>query len=180
MASEAGTALRRIEGGSKMESSARTEVADEPLTLELRSDGQLWATRPDRDAPVWVFRCFPWTAAGRFVSLRDEDEEEFALVRDPEALDERSRGALERALLEAGFVLEVERILEVEEEVEIRPWRVETRQGPRRFQTLRDEWPREVPGGGLLIRDVAGDLFWIPDPAGLDAHSRREIWAFVD
>jgi hypothetical protein len=32
---------------------------------------------------------------------------------------------------------------------------------PWRFQTPRDEWPREVPGGGLLIRDVAGELYFI-------------------
>ena len=33
----------------------------------------------------------------------------------------------------------------------------------RTFQTRLDHWPCELPGGGLLIRDVAGDLYYIAD-----------------
>jgi hypothetical protein len=73
----------------------------------------------------------------------------------------------------------VTRILEVEEEVEIRTWKVETVQGHRSFQTRLDDWPCEVPGGGIVIRDVAGDLYHVADPEALDARSRRWLWAFV-
>ena len=82
-------------------------------------------------------------------------------MRDPGELDARSRAALEDALAAAGFVLEVTRIHAVEEEVEIRNWRVETRQGPRSFQTRRDDWPRKVSDSGFLIRDVSGDLYHV-------------------
>jgi hypothetical protein len=68
----------------------------------------------------------------------------------------------------------------VEDELEIRTWQVGTVQGPRTFQTARDEWPRPLPGGGLLLRDAAGDLYLIARPAELDAASRRVLWAFVD
>jgi hypothetical protein len=114
------------------------------------------------------------------LSLRDSDEEEFALVRDPAELDPRSRAALERALAVAGFVFEVTRVLEIEEEVEIRRWRVETQQGPRTFQTRLDDWPRTLPHGGLLIRDLAGDLYHLGRPEQLDRKSRDLLWAFVD
>ena len=69
---------------------------------------------------------------------------------------------------------------EIEEEVEIRHWRVSTRQGERRFQTRLDDWPLELPGGGFLIRDVAGDLYRVADAASLDTRSRALLWAFVD
>lgn len=151
-----------------------------PLRLERRIDGQLWAMRAGREVPVWIVRCFPWTESGRFISLRDHEEDEFALVRDIADLDAGSREALARSLAEAGFVLEVEAVMKCEEEVEIRNWEVHTRQGLRTFQTSRDDWPREMPGGGLLIRDVAGDLFFVRDPAALDAKSRERLWAFVD
>src|SRR6185503_13607538 len=105
------------------------------LSLEQRPDGRLWAVRGDEERAVWVRRCFPWSEPTRYLSLRDGDEEEFALVRDPADLDEASREALEGALALAGFVFEITRVLEIEEEVEIRHWRVETRQGPRAFQT---------------------------------------------
>jgi hypothetical protein len=150
------------------------------LSLEWRADGSLWATRGDVECPVSVRRCFPWTEPARHLSLRDADEEEFAFVRDPSELDPRSRAALETALTVAGFVFEVTRVLEIDEEVEIRRWRVATRQGPRLFQTRLDDWPRSLPQGGLLIRDLAGDLYHLAAPAQLDRHSRELLWAFVD
>lgn len=150
------------------------------LRLERGVDGQLWASTGVRAQPVVVRRCFPWTAPARFVSLRDADEEEVALVRDLGELDPESRRALEAALVEAGFVLEILGVDDVDDEIEIRTFRVRTRQGPRRFQTLRDEWPRPLPGGGILLRDVAGDLYLVPDPMSLDPASRAKLWALVD
>jgi hypothetical protein len=37
-----------------------------------------------------------------------------------------------------------------------------------------------LPSGGLLIRDVAGDLYRLPEPETLDKKSRALLWAFVD
>ena len=153
---------------------------DTALTLERRADGQLWAARDGVERAVSVRRCFPWSEPGRFVSLRDHEEEEFALVADAATLDRASRQALEEALVEAGFVLQVTQVLEIEEEVEIRRWHVHTRQGARRFVTRLDDWPRALPGGGLLLRDVAGDLYHLGDPAAMDRESRELLWAFVD
>jgi hypothetical protein len=159
----------------------RTEpILATELRLEWRADGSLWAMRGDEECAVSVRRSFPWTEPTRHLSLRDADEEEFALVKDPAELDARSRVALEQALAVAGFVFEVTRVLEIDEEVEIRQWRVETRQGPRTFQTRLDDWPRTLPHGGLLIRDLAGDLYHLAAPEALDLHSRDLLWAFVD
>jgi hypothetical protein len=81
--------------------------------------------------------------------------------------------------MEAGFVLRIRRIVQVDEEVEIRTWQVVTEQGSRSFQTKLDDWPMEVPGGGIVIRDVSGDLYHVPDPEAMDERSRRWLWAFV-
>ena len=150
------------------------------LRLARRADGQLWATRGVEAHAVRVRRAFPWSEPGQFISLRDDADREFALVAEPEALDAESRAALQASLEAAGFVFVVTAVTEIEEEVEIRTWRVATRQGARSFQTRLDEWPRPLPGGGLLIRDVAGDLYRIDDLAALDAKSRELLWAYVD
>lgn len=160
--------------------SQKPESEEVELRLERRADGQLWAVLGLEAVPVWVHRCFPWTAPGRFISLRDKEEEEVALVRDLSELEPESRRALQSALLEAGFVLEVESVESIEDEIEIRTFRVRTRQGPRRFQTLRDEWPRPMPGGGILLRDVAGDLYLVRDPQALDRASRDRLWPLLD
>lgn len=169
--------LSPIEKGEKAEKPEREEVE---LRLERRADGQLWAQLGPRAVAVQVRRCFPWTAPGRFLSLRDGDEEEVALVRDLGELDPDSQSALAVSLAEAGFVLDVVGVESVEDEIEIRTFRVRTRQGPRRFQTLRDEWPRPTPGGGILLCDVAGDLYRVADPGALDKASRERLWALLD
>jgi uncharacterized protein DUF1854 len=150
------------------------------LRLARRGDGQLWASRGEEERAVRVRRAFPWSEPGRYISLRDDGDREFALVAEPQALDADSRAALEAALEAAGFVFVVTAVTEIEEEVEIRTWRVATRQGVRTFQTRLDEWPRPLPGGGLLIRDVAGDLYRIDNLAALDGRSRELLWAYVD
>jgi len=150
------------------------------LSLSLGADGCLTATRDGTSAAVSVRQAFPWTEPTRFLSLRDEDEKEFALVDDVRALDADSRDVLETAQALAGFVLQVTRVLAVKDEIEIRHWRVETAQGPRSFQTRLDDWPRGLPDGGLLVRDVAGDLYHVAQPDQLDEESKKLIWAFVD
>jgi hypothetical protein len=167
-------------GFARKTNTKRGEGLESELRLARRPDGRLWAERQGEARPVSVRRCFPWSEPARYVSLRDDDDDEFALVADLGDLDGSSRAALEIALAEAGFVFQVTGIREVEEEVEIRAWRVDTVQGARRFQTRLDDWPRELPGGGILIRDVAGDLYHVPDPRALDRKSRQLLWAFVD
>ena len=158
----------------------RVTAVAHPLSLHTSRDGQLLALISGKWLPVRLRQCFPWSEPGRHVSLRDDEDEEVALVEDPAALAPESRAALERAVAEAGFVLEVTRVVDVDEEVEIRQWTVETTHGNRSFQTHLDDWPRVLPLGGLLIRDVAGDLYRLPAPETLDARSRELLWAFVD
>ena len=159
---------------------AYREKREEAVVLRNQGDGRLMAVRGGDVIAVKMRQCFPWSEPTRHISLRDSDDKEIALVEDPASLDAESRQAFELALAEAGFVLEVTRVVEIEEEIEIRQWTVETKQGNRSFQTHLDDWPRALPGGGLLIRDVAGDLYRLADPARLDKRSRALLWAFVD
>jgi len=152
----------------------------DPVALRRGTDGRLWAGEGGSARAVVVRRCFPWSEPARYLSLRDEDHREVALVKDPLELTMPSRAALLDAMAEAGFLFEVTRVLEIEEEVEIRHWRVETRQGARTFQTRLDDWPRALPGSGFLIRDVAGDLYRLPAPGTMDKKSQELLWAFVD
>lgn len=99
----------------KPESSPGTQ-----LRLAHRADGQLWAVGDGEERAVRVRRAFPWSEPGRFISLRDATDREFALVAEPASLDPGSRRALEAALAAAGFVFVVTAVHEIEEEVEIR------------------------------------------------------------
>jgi hypothetical protein len=151
----------------------------EAIRLRSAADGRLIAHTEHGPVAVRVRQCFPWSEPHRHLSLRDTEDKEIAFVEEPASLGPTSRAALERAIAEAGFVLEVTRVLSIDEEVEIRQWQVETRHGARSFQTHLDDWPRTLPGGGLLIRDVSGDLYRLTVNE-LDKHSRDLLWAFVD
>jgi hypothetical protein len=151
------------------------------LDIELEtSNGRLVVIFDDRAISVRLRQCFPWSEPHRHLSLRDDKEREVALIDDPAQLAPASRRALEDALAAAGFVLVVTRVVGIDEEVEIRHWSVETVHGPRTFQTHLDDWPRTLPGGDLLIRDVGGDLYRLANPRGMDRKSRELLWAFVD
>lgn len=154
--------------------------AEASFRLERRSDGRLWVVTASSASPVEVARCFPWTAPDRFLSLRDEKGEEQCFIAELTELDPRSRAALRASLDRAGFVLEITRILAVQEDFELRSFRVETAQGPRSFQTALDAWPRELETGGLLLQDVYGDLYRLSSPATLDRKSRDLLRAFLD
>jgi hypothetical protein len=150
------------------------------LHLERQPDGRLAALRGGVLTPVRPIRCFPWSGPAAYISLRDDQDREVALVVDPADLEPASRAHLEDELAHAGFVLRIARILAIVDELEIRLWRVDTQQGARTFQTARDEWPRALPGGNLLLRDVAGDLYLIPPAAELEPTTRRLLWPFTD
>jgi hypothetical protein len=166
---------------NKVDNHVPTDTDASRLRLERRRDGQIWLLRDGHDdIAVRARPCFPWTHPGRYVTLRDADDKELILVHDLGELADDARRLVEEALAEVGFVLEITRVLSLQSEFEIRNWKVETRQGPFIFQTKLDDWPHELPDGGALIRDVAGNLFLIPDPHTLDAASRKLLWAFVD
>jgi hypothetical protein len=151
------------------------------LDIELEiCNGRLLVNRNEQQISVRLRQCFPWSEPHRHLSLRDDKEREVALIDDPAQLAPASRRALEDALAAAGFVLVVTRVVGVDEEVEIRHWSVETVHGPRTFQTHLDDWPRTLPGGDLLIRDVGGDLYRLANPREMDRKSRELLWAFVD
>ncbi len=148
--------------------------------LERRVDGKLWLVRESGEVSVELVRCFPWTSPKRFLSLRDSDGEEQGFVDSVDELDPTSRHAVETTLARSSFVLEIVKIVSVQEDFELRSWQVETRHGPRTFQTPLDGWPRELDAGGFVIEDVYGDLYRINDPERLDAKSKRLLWAFMD
>lgn len=157
--------------------------SNDAVQLHNAGDGRLFVMVDGELVSVQLRQCFPWSQPTRYLSLwggAGSNERELALVEDPAMLTKESRLAIEHALATAGFVLQVTRVLSVEEEVEIRVWRVQTKHGARSFQTHLDDWPRALPDGALLIRDVAGDLYRLPPTKELDKVSRKVLWAFVD
>jgi hypothetical protein len=162
-------------------SERRPSQASAPaFRLERRVDGKLWLLRESLSVAVEVVRCFPWADPERFLSLRDGDGTEHAFVGDLAELSLESRQALQAGLLRSGFVLDVVRVLAIEEDFELRSFSVETLQGPRLFQTALEAWPHKLESGGIVLSDVYGDLYRIAQPHELDERSASLMRAFID
>jgi hypothetical protein len=149
------------------------------LNLRFGDDGRLFLEQEGRWIPVALTECFPWTRPGEFISLRDREKKEVALVRELTELSESSQAALRKALEVSGFAFEIVRLIEIEKDFELRRWKVETRQGERRFVTKLEDWPRVLDDGRVLIEDLAGDVYVIPDRTALDRKSQQLIWSYV-
>src|SRR5689334_17588554 len=92
-----------------------------PFQLQRRADGNLWLLKSGKvEVPVEVVRCFPWSRPERFLSLRDREGVEQGFLENLDDLDQHSRAALQSGLERAAFVLDVTRVLRVEEDFELR------------------------------------------------------------
>lgn len=152
-------------------------MKNEETRLKRTASGALALVRNGKTTPVQVRRCFPWRQPDRYVSLCDKEGKELVLVHEPDRLDAASQVVLDEELALAGFTLRIRRILELDEEIELRTWKVDVGTDVRCFQTELDEWPRTLPGGRVVIKDVSGDLYSIENPNELDAKSKRLLWA---
>ncbi len=151
-----------------------------PPEIRRDGDGTLHIIREGKPVPVMLRPSFPWSASTRFISLRENENKEIYLINRLEDLDDESRQAVEASLAESTFTLEVTAIKKIKKEFDLRLWTVETKQGPRRFQTKLDDWPRNLPDGGMVICDLSGDLYLIANPDDLDRKSARLLWSFRD
>jgi len=157
----------------------------EKLEITRRADGRLVMKSPNDkgeiiDTPVQAVGCFPWGRFGEYISIRDDKGRELRLLEKLDDVDAASRSLIEEELALRNFVPRITAIESVTDELELFNWKVRTAAGPRTFLTNRNEHPRTMPGGALLIKDVCNDLYVIPKPEELDAASYRLLWVYLD
>jgi hypothetical protein len=158
----------------------------EPPTVDLRENAEgrlvlrITEDAGTRDVPVQAVCCFPWSRHDTFISIRDEKGVERHLFenlsKEPAAVQQLIKAHLDRRL----FIPTLTAVESIVQQSELFLWKVQTDAGPRSFLTARDEHPRSMGGGRVLIKDVSNDLYLIEEPARLDAHSRRLLWIYLD
>ncbi|MBT3583758.1 MAG: DUF1854 domain-containing protein [Halobacteriovoraceae bacterium] len=131
------------------------------------------------ETEVSVKPCFPWTQPEHFLSLRDDDDNEVFLIEDLQALDFNAIEAVRHSMRPAQFILEINRINSIEEDVELRIFDVETVQGSRIFHTKLEDWPTLLDDGSILIEDLSGDTFKVEGLQRLDQRSQKILSTYV-
>ena len=155
----------------------------DPATVRLTRDG----ARIDaavNGAPVVanvsLFRAFPLTDPERYLSLRNEKNEEIGLIVEPSQLDPAGRVIVEDELRRRYVVPVVRRVIAIRERFEVIECRVETDRGPCQFsvRNLRENVLRPNPNR-FILTDVDGNRYDIPDLRALPAASQAQILAHL-
>jgi hypothetical protein len=149
------------------------------LNLFRKENGLLYVLMEKREIEVHVKRCFPWSHPHEFLSLRDSDDNEVSLIEKLFEMDEETQRIIKEVLESMDFVLEIEKVFKIEEDVELRNYHVLTRQGERFFQTKLEDWPEVYDDGSILIRDLSGDHFRIASIKVLDPKSQKILSTYV-
>ncbi len=143
------------------------------LTLSLREG--------ERYARVAVLRSFPITAPFEYLSVRDPEagNAELGMIRAIEELDEGSERAVREELSLRYFMPRIERILYWRHRFGVFV-RAETDVGECRFRMPWDASAvRQLEDGRVILTDVDGNGYEIPNPRALDKASYRKLSVFL-
>lgn len=124
---------------------------------------------------VRVARCFPWSLDQGYVSVRDKDGKELALLKDLEGMDPDSRRLIEQELREKVFVPKIQRIKRYSAEFDVIYITADTDRGEVTFQIRDSEDVRALTPRRALFRDVDGNVYEVEDLFALDRTSQKYI-----
>ena len=123
-----------------------------------------------RGKAVWAFPL----SLKLYVSILDAKDKEFCLIENPAELDDESRGILFEALDAYYRVYRIRGVREYRNEWRTSFWTVETDHGVREF-VMRWELDSVLllSNNEILIIDIDGNRFHIPDVEALDDNSKQ-------
>jgi Domain of unknown function (DUF1854) len=123
--------------------------------------------------PVWAS---PLSRPNAYLALLDGKGEEIVMIPDPSELPPESAEAVQRELRQRDLTATVAAIRHVKQEYGATYWTVGTDRGEREFVTQNlQENALWFSDSHLLLLDVDGNRFEIPDINTLDPRSRAYI-----
>ncbi|MCZ6680127.1 MAG: DUF1854 domain-containing protein [Candidatus Poribacteria bacterium] len=125
---------------------------------------------------VTVWRILPLSDPEHYISLGVGEDKEIGIIQDPSQLDAESLTILREELDKRYFTPVIQKIYHVKERFGVHEWEVETSRGKLTFsvQGLHQNI-KHVPPARLLVTDVRGNRYDIPDYHKLDSHSFDQI-----
>ncbi len=133
------------------------------------------------EIPVRAYRCFPLSQPDQFISIKDDSGKEIYFLESLDELaDAGMRALVEESLAEQSFMPTITGIARIEEHNDLHRWQVQTDAGPRIFFTSPSTKPREMAGGGIMLTDIFGDRYILPDINAIEVKGRRLLLAYLD
>jgi hypothetical protein len=119
-----------------------------------------------------IASAFPISSSLNNIAFFNEEGEEIGVMKEVNCLDEQSRQILKEELEKAYFMPRIQAVLRMDESLGVESWTVETDKGERTFE-VRDPRRnvRRISGRRVLIKDVDGNRYEVPNWAALDKKS---------
>ena len=145
-----------------------------------QKNGFLYIQHGDRNTRAFLCRSFPFELEWEFISVLDEDQCEIGLIRRIEDFAEADREMLVTELNRRYYSPVIQRILSMKERYGFSYWKVITKEGEVGF-TLHDTFRSIIRAGEsrLILLDVDGNRFEIPDVRALDKKSYKKIELYL-
>ncbi len=129
---------------------------------------------------VLFHRAFPFDKPDEYISVQDEDGKEYGIIRHLSDFEGKGRDIVERALVRKYFCPEIKKIRKLQEQFGYSLWDVETSVG-RMELVLKDTFASivRISDTYLIINDISGNRYMIPDVSALDRKSYRKIELYL-
>ena len=180
-------ALSKEEKKEKKEKKERT-LADLAVTNWLTPEnasfymknGFLYVKQGETEERAFLYRQFPFEVQWEFISVMNSDKQEIGILRELEQFDGETKALLIKELTRRYYTPVIKRILSMKERYGFSYWKVTTTDGDISF-TLQDTFRSIIRMGEnrLLLLDVNGNRFEIPDVTALDRKSYKKIELYL-
>jgi|SRR5579872_4784028 len=158
-----------------MEESFELRILDPKEVRLFRVGGVLRMTLGEERSylRVRVARAFPLSDPHHYYGLLDGAGKDIGMIVDPAQLDRESHALADDAVEKHYFVPVVQEVLSVKEDYGSVVWDVATDRGRKTYvvRAMRDNLA-ELSSGRVLITDVDGNRFEIPDITRLGAYAQ--------
>ena len=145
-----------------------------------RRGGLLWLTLDGKETRVSLRRDFPFEELWSYISVLNPEEEEIGLIRSVDLFGEETRTLLREELERRYYAPVILRIVSLKERYGFSYWKVETAEGEVEF-TMHDTYKNliHIDAKRVILLDVDGNRFEIPDVSALDKKSARKIELYL-
>ena len=116
-------------------------------------------TQKETRFEVTLKACFPWEKPFEMLSVKNDEGGEVGLISSFETLDIESKRAVDDYLTCTRFVIHIDKVINIEEDVELRKFTVLSKGSERVFFMELDNWPELKNDGSIVLVDLAGDIY---------------------
>ncbi len=129
---------------------------------------------------VQFHRAFPFDAPDEYISVLDMDGKEYGIIRALSDFEGEARALIEAELERKYLAPVITKILSLKDKMGFSYWDAETDCGKRSF-TMRDTYRNLFHNSenGVVLTDVDGNRYLIPDVLKLDPKSYRKIELYL-